>query len=63
MIGIFGILERLFTDNIEYIEEFALDHGLLDELYFSCLFQEHVEAPNIDVTSSFDPNSSKYDYH
>lgn len=60
LIGIFSILERLLRDKPEYIDYFALDHGLLNELFFNCLFQKAIEAPHLDVTAAFDPNSGKY---
>ena len=58
LIGIFTILERLLQDNPEYVEEFALEYGLLEEIFYDCLFQDVTEAPQIDLTSSFDPNST-----
>lgn len=59
LIGIFGILEQILSDKPEFLESIALDHGLLHEIFFDCLFQEAVDAPQIDVTPSFDLNSSK----
>ena len=63
LIGIFTILESLFRVKPEYIEEFALEYELLNELFFNCLFQKPIEAPFIDVTSTFDLNNSKEKFY
>jgi len=44
----------------ELIESSSLELGLLNEIWSNCLFQNTIEAPNIDVTPEFDQNSSKY---
>jgi hypothetical protein len=51
LIGIFEILQRLMLDNPQYIEKIALEHGLIQEIFFDCLFTEAKEAPKLDVTS------------
>ena len=63
LIEIFTILESLFRVKSEYIEEFALEYELLNELFFNCLFQNPIEAAFIDVTSAFDPNNSKEKFY
>lgn len=60
LIGIFTVLESLLRVKPEYIEEFALNYELLNELFFNCLFQKPLDAPFIDVTPAFDPNNSKF---
>lgn len=60
LIGLFSLLEQIIIDDPELIEELALNQGLLHEIFFDCLFTEAVEAPKIDVTPSFDANSSKH---
>ena len=60
LIGIFTILESLLRVKPEYIEEFALNYELLNELFFNCLFQKPLDAPFLDVTPAFDPNNSKF---
>jgi len=63
LIGIFDVIEQILKDRPEYLEKVALEQGLLHEVFFNCLFQETVEAPKVDITHSFDLNSSKFDIH
>jgi hypothetical protein len=62
LIGIFEVIQTILSEKPEFIDEFAIEHGLLKALWFDCLFQEQLDAPHIDVSSEFDQNSSKFIY-
>lgn len=58
LIGYIDLIEKILEKKPEFRESSALEKGLLNEVFFKCLFPDDVKLAEMDVTSTFDVNSS-----
>lgn len=54
--GLINVIYAILFYNPEFIEQAAIEHGLINEVFNNCLFQQPQNAPDHDIGASFDPN-------